>query len=34
MSILLSEAQIETSLAELENWQYGNKRINKVFAFD
>ena len=34
MSILLSETQIETSLAELENWQYGNKKINKVFAFD
>jgi 4a-hydroxytetrahydrobiopterin dehydratase len=34
MSILSSETQIETSLAELENWQYGNKKINKVFAFD
>ena len=33
MSILLSETQIETSLAELENWQYGNKKINKVFTF-
>ena len=34
MSILLSETQIETSLAELENWQYGNKKINKVYTFD
>ena len=33
MSTLLSETQIETSLAELENWQYGNKKINKVFTF-
>ena len=34
MSTLLSEIQIETSLAELNNWQYGNKKINKVFTFD
>ena len=34
MSILLSETKIETSLAELENWQYGNKKINKVYTFD
>ena len=34
MSILLSETQIETSLAEIENWQYGNKKINKVYTFD
>ena len=34
MSKLLSETQIETSLAELENWQYGNKKINKVYTFD
>ena len=34
MSTLLSETQIETSLAELENWQYGNKKINKVYTFD
>ena len=33
MSTLLSEIQIETSLAELNNWQYGNKKINKVFTF-
>ena len=33
MSTLLSETQIETSLAELKNWQYGNKKINKVFTF-
>jgi len=34
MSILLSETKIETSLAELENWQYENKKINKVFTFE
>ena len=34
MSTLLSETQIETSLAELKNWQYGNKKINKVYTFD
>ena len=34
MSTLLSEIQIETSLAELNNWQYGNKKINKVYTFD
>ena len=33
MSTLLNEIQIETSLAELNNWQYGNKKINKVFTF-
>ena len=33
MSTLLSEIQIETSLAELNNWQYDNKKINKVFTF-
>ena len=33
MSTLLSEIQIETSLTELNNWQYGNKKINKVFTF-
>mgnify|MGYP003309638964 FL=1 len=33
MSTLLSKIQIETSLAELNNWQYGNKKINKVFTF-
>ena len=32
MSTLLSEIQIETSLAELNNWQYGNKKINKVYT--
>ena len=34
MSTLLSEIQIETSLTELDNWQYGNKKINKVYTFD
>ena len=33
MSKLLNDIQIETSLAELNNWQYGNKKINKVFIF-
>ena len=33
MNTLLSETQIETSLAELKNWQYGNKKINKVYTF-
>ena len=34
MSTLLSEIQIETSLTELDNWQYGNKKINKVYTLD
>lgn len=34
MSTLLSEIQIETSLTELDNWQYGNKKIIKEFMFN
>ena len=34
MSKILNDIELETSLAELKNWQYGNKKINKVFAFD
>ena len=33
MSKLLNDIELETSLAELKNWQYGNKKINKVYTF-
>ena len=34
MSKLLNDKELETSLVELKNWQYGNKKINKVYTFD
>ena len=34
MSKILNDIELETSLAELKNWQYGNKKINKVYTFD
>ena len=34
MSRLLNESEIETSLTELDNWQYGNKKIIKEFMFN
>ena len=33
MSKLLNDIELETSLAKIKNWQYGNKKINKVFTF-
>ena len=33
MNKLLNDIELETSLAELKNWQYGNKKINKVYTF-
>ena len=33
MNKLLNDIESETSLAELKNWQYGNKKINKVYTF-
>ena len=32
MNKLLNDIESETSLAELKNWQYGNKKINKVYT--
>ena len=34
MNKLLNDIELETSLAELNNWQYGNKKIKKVFTFN
>ena len=34
MNKLLKDIELETRLAELKNWQYGNKKINKVYTFD
>ena len=34
MSKLLNDIELETSLAKIKNWQYGNKKINKVYTFD
>ena len=34
MNKLLNDIESETSLAELKNWRYGNKKINKVYTFD
>ena len=34
MSTLLNDIELETSLAKIKNWQYGNKKINKVYTFD
>ena len=33
MSKILNDIELETSLAELKNWQYGNKKLHKVFTF-
>ncbi len=34
MGKLLNNIELEASLAELKDWQYGNKKINKVYTFD
>ena len=34
MSKLLNDIELETSLAELKNWKYENKKINKEFTFE
>ena len=34
MTKLLNDIELETRLAEIKNWQYGNKKINKVYTFD
>ena len=33
MSKLLNKVEIENSLRVLNNWQYGNKKLHKVFTF-